>query len=193
MNCTKESNSKKYELNKIDIFDDLKNDYFLRIIFDNLQKKKMLNIIKYNKKIQKRININNNDFKEYSEIYSSIELEIIPINNKSGIFINIKKEDEKYYHIYFNNKEEIKRNYIKQNENINKITIIINNQIKSFSGLFCYCECIESMYFKKFYRNNINNMNDMFYGCSSLKEINLSNFNTNNVINMNYHNPGCYP
>ena len=38
-------------------------------------KKKSLDIIKYNKNIQKRINISIKDYKEYSEIYSSIEIE----------------------------------------------------------------------------------------------------------------------
>ena len=50
--------------------------------------------------------------------------------------------------------------------------------------LFYYCECIESINFKKLNRNNITNMNNMFCGCSSLKELNLTNFNTNNVTNM---------
>ena len=73
-------------------------------------KKKSLEIIKYNKNIKNRINISIKDYKEYSEIYSSIEIEIKPVKNKFGKFINIKKENEKYYHIYFNdNKEEIKK------------------------------------------------------------------------------------
>ena len=49
---------------------------------------------------------------------------------------------------------------------------------------YCWCECIESINFKKFYRNNITDMSCMFRGCSSLKDLNLKNFNTNNVTNM---------
>ena len=69
----------------------------------------------------KRINIDINDYKEYSEKYSSIEIEI-KINNKEYCeFINLKKEEEKYYHIYFNNNsEEIKRKYINKYEKILK-------------------------------------------------------------------------
>ena len=63
--------------------------------------------------------------------------------------------------------------------------------MKSFKELFCFCECIESLKFIKFYRNNITNMEGMFSFCSSLKELNLSNFNTNNVTNMNYMFEGC--
>ena len=133
-------------------------------------KKKILDIIKYNKNIKERINISLQDYKEYSEIYSSIEIEIKPANNKYGKFININEENENYYHIYFNdNKEEIKIKYLNENENIDKIKIIVDYQVKSFEALFKYCECIEYIYFKKFFRNNINNMVDMFYWCFSLK------------------------
>ena len=109
-------------------FENIKADYFLEKVFNNVEKKKLLNIVKYNKNIKKRINININDFKEYSERYSSIEIEIKLVNNKYSKFINIKDEDEKkYYHIYLNNnKEEIKRNHINEGEQIQIIKIKIN-------------------------------------------------------------------
>ena len=81
-------------------------------------------------------------------------------------------------------KKEIENTLLNKNDNISKITIIIDYQIKSFSSLFYYCWIIESIKFKKFYRNNVNDMSDMFYKCSSLKELNLNNFNTNNVTDM---------
>ena len=170
------------------IFKNLKNDYFLKKLFHNLLKKKSLDIIKYNKSIQKRIDININHYKVFSEQYSSIELEIIPIKGEYGPFINIAEEDKKYYHIYFNdNKEnEINNTFVNENHNASKINITIDYQVKSFSRLFYGCGCIESINFKKFFRNNINNMSEMFCHCSSLKELNLSNFNTNNVTNMRY-------
>ena len=112
MNSASELTKDKRELNKIelkDIFKNLKNDYFLQNVFNNLMKKKSLDIIKYNNNIKERINISIKDYKEYSEIYSSIEIEIKPFNNKYGKFINMN-ENEIYYHIYFNdNKEEIKK------------------------------------------------------------------------------------
>ena len=74
-------------------YEKLKNDYFLQKVFNNVEKKKLLNIVKYNKNIKKRINININDFKEYSEKYSSIEIEIKLVNSKYSKFINIKDED----------------------------------------------------------------------------------------------------
>ena len=109
ISCVKKNNDKgnlnhlksKYKL------DNIKSKHIVEIIFDNIQKKKALDIIKHNKKLQNRININNNGWKKLCEI----EIEIIPIQNSFGKFININKEDELYFHIYFNDdKEEIKRN-----------------------------------------------------------------------------------
>jgi len=197
MNSSSELSKEKIGLNKIeskDILKKLKCKYILQILFNNLFKKKSLEIIKYNKDLKNRISISVKDYKEYSEMYSSIEIEIKPVNNKYGKFkfININKENEKYYHIYFNdNKEEIKRDYLNVNENVTKIKIILDYQIKSFEGLFENCGFIEYIYFKKFNRNNINNMSYMFFECYSLKELNLSNFNTNNVIDMRFMFCGC--
>ena len=79
-----------------DIFKKLKSSYILQQFFDYLERKKLLDLIKYNKNIKRRINININDYKEYSELYSSIEIDIIPKMNKYGNFINITKQNEKY-------------------------------------------------------------------------------------------------
>ena len=190
------SNNQKTETNKTEAkcdFKAIKNDYFLMKVFNNLQKKNSLEMAKYNKKIKKRLNLNINDYKEYCEIYSSIEIELIPVNDKFGKFININEKNSLYYHIYFNNnnKEETKRNYLKKNEKVNKINIIIDYQVESLFVLFKDCVCIESINFKKFYRNNIINLSWMFCKCSSLKEINLSNFNTNNVTDMQGMFYGC--
>ena len=126
----------KNQLKSIDKFNNIKSKYILEKVFNNLKNGKTLNIVKYNENIKKRINININDYKEYSEKYSSIEIEIKPVNKKYGKFINIKKEEEIYYHIYFNNnKEEIKRNYIKEDEQIKIIRIKIDYQVKSFESL----------------------------------------------------------
>ena len=164
----------------------------MRKLFGIMQKRISLKIIKYNINIQKRMNININNYKDFFEKFSSIELEIIPIQNEYGPFINIKEEDKKYFHIYFNNnKAEIKKTELNKEDKVSKINIIIDYQIKSFEKLFYKCECIESINFKKFNRNNITDMSYMFCGCSSLKELNLNNFNTNNVTNMSGMFSGC--
>ena len=180
-------------MNSNNILKNIKSVYFIQKFFDYIHKRKTLETIKYNKIIQKRINININHYKMYSENYSSIEIEIKPVKNKYGTFINIKEEDKKYYHIYFNDnkEEEIKNSPKKNNFNVSKINIIIDYQVESFNKLFEDCFYIESIYFKKFYRNNIIDMSEMFSCCSSLKELNYNNLKTNNVTNMHALFFGC--
>ena len=86
----------------------LKSDYFIQKFFGYMSKRKSLETVRYNKSIQKRIDININHYKAYSEEYSSIELDIIPIKGKYGNFINIEEEDKKYFHIYFNDNKKKK-------------------------------------------------------------------------------------
>jgi len=171
----------------------LKSGFFIQKVFDYLHKRRSLGIIRYNKSIQKRINRNINHYKEYSEKYSSIEIELKPKKNEYGRFINVKKEDEAYYHIYYNDnkRKKIKCTSLNKNDKVTKIGIIIDHQVKSFYGLFDNCNCIESICFKKFFRNNITDMSSMFYECLSLKELNLNNFNTKNVNDMSNMFSGC--
>ena len=76
--------------NKLNIsLDNLKSDYFLQKFFANINKKKSLEIIKYNKNVQKRLNININNYIIFSKLYSSIKIEIKPITQKYGQFINL--------------------------------------------------------------------------------------------------------
>ena len=161
-------------------------------MFEFIKKNKSLEIIKCNKKIQKRLNLSINNYKEYSQLFTPIEIELNIADNKYGIFINYEEKDSIYYHIYFDNSnEEIKRNYLNENEKVKIIKIIIDCQVISFKTLFYFCTCINSITFKKFYRTNINDMSDMFSECQTLKEINFANFNTNNVTNMSYMFTGC--
>ena len=108
-------------------FDNLKSDFFLRKLFDLIKINKSLAIIKHNKKLQKRTKLTFNDYKEFSQLYSSIEIELKISDNKYGKFINIK-----------------------DNENVKMIRIIIDYQVKSFKELFKDCEWINSIFFKKF-------------------------------------------
>ena len=54
------------------------------------------------------------------------------MKDKYGEFINIKEEDKKYYHIYFNDnkKKEIENTSLNIDNNAYKISIIIDYQIK---------------------------------------------------------------
>ena len=163
-------------------FKNLISDFFLIKLFDHLHKTKVLEILRYNNHLQKRLNLSMKDYKDY---YETIEIDITPQIGIYGKFINIKKGDESYYHIYFNdNTEDIKRNNINKEDKVKKIKIIIYNKVKSFSQLFSSCECIKTINFTKFYRGNIYNMSFIFYECSSLEEIKLTSFNSSNVKDM---------
>ena len=76
------------------ILENIKSRYILSKIYDNMTKKKKLKIVKYNKRIQNRINSSIKDYKEYSETFTTIEIEIIPAKGEYGKFINIKENDE---------------------------------------------------------------------------------------------------
>ena len=161
----------------------IRSKYIIKKIFDNLKFKQLLKIIKYNKKLQNKIGINSNNYKNYSKII----IEVIPLENHYKNFINIIKDYKPFYHFYFNDsKNEITRDFIEEGEKIKKIKIILDNEIKSLSGLFRDCEIIEKINFVQFFRDDITDMSYMFYRCSSLTELNLKNFNTDNVTNMSW-------
>ena len=173
-------------------FENIKSDFILKKIFNIMKKNKFLDIIKYNKKLQKRFNLSINDYKDYFQLYSPIEIELEIFRYNHGNFINISNDEKEYYHIYFDDsKEEIKRNYFNKDDYVKNIKIIIDYQVKSFNELFAFCKCINSISFKKFHRTNITDTVKMFDTCLLLKEIDFSNFNTDNVTEMSYMFSGC--
>ena len=109
INVSKENSKDNESAKPNPILESLKSDYFLQKLYDIMPKKKKLEIVKYNKKVQNRLNLGIKDYKEYSETFTPIEIEVIPTKGKYGRFIYIDENDELYYHIYFNDdKEEIK-------------------------------------------------------------------------------------
>ena len=151
INVSKENSKDNESAKPNPILENIKSRYILSKIYNNMTIKKKLEIVKYNKKVQNRLDLGIKDYKEYSETYSSIEIEIIPTKDNYGEFINIDENDKLYYHIYFNdNKEEIKNKYeINEEDKVTKIKIIIDYQVKSFKELFSRCEYISSINFKK--------------------------------------------
>ena len=111
-------------------FINIKSNFVLKKIFNHLDKNKVLKIIRYNTNIKNRLYIDIEDYK-------SILMDIIPIPNKYGPFINIEEKNKKYFHIYFNdNKEEIKRTELSKGDKVSKINIVIDYKVKSFNKLF---------------------------------------------------------
>ena len=172
-------------------------------------------MINYSKKFQKKIEYGIGDYKEFSQLYSSIIIGIELADGYSTKYINFDEEDRQYFHIYFfknkitrneyiknrnmafkniENEEEIKRKkpYLNKNENINKyIKIKIDYQIRSFKNLFAECKYIKYIHFLKFHRKNIINMRGMFKKCPSLETIDFSEFNTENVTDMSFMFSEC--
>ena len=126
-------------------------------------------------------------------------------------FIRRKSQFESFYHINFDDDlTEIKDDYIKENDKVSKIKIIIDYEVDSLDTLFYDCSIIKKINFIHFTRNNIKtishmfkycrdlveinfnkcivenviDMKEMFYGCESLLELDLSFINTTNVTNM---------
>ena len=121
---------------KKSILENIKSKFILKRIIKNLQKLKLFELIKCNKSIQNSLKMNINSYKEFHETNTPIEIEIIPVEKFYGKFINIEENgDMLYYHIYFNDSnDEIKRNsFSYKNENVSKIKVIIEHEIKSFS------------------------------------------------------------
>ena len=172
------------------VFVNIKSKFILKRIFFNLDKKLLLIIIKISKILQKKLDLS---LTNYINFYTTIEIELKPAPNKYGEFIHFNKlKESSNYHIYFdNNNKEIKRNFIMEKDKTKKITILIDDKIKSFKALFLYCECIEYISFKRFYRKDIINMSEMFSGCTSLKQIDFFKFNTDNVTNMKFMFSEC--
>ena len=88
------------------MLENIKSKFILQKTLKNILKRKLFEIIKYNKKIQQRLDLNINDFIEYSELYSTVEIEIIPEKSKCGRFIHLVYNKDIYHHIYYNDNKE---------------------------------------------------------------------------------------
>ena len=76
-------------------------------------------------------------------------------------------------------------------EQINNITIILNNQIKDYSCIFYGLNNITIIDLSYFNTSLVTSMSYMFLGCSSLISLNLNNFNTSLITDMSYMFYGC--
>ena len=77
--------SKEEKLNQIKSkvnLNNLKSIVILKKILSYITKNETLNILRYNKKLQKRLNLSINDYKDYSQLYSPIEIELKFDENK---------------------------------------------------------------------------------------------------------------
>ena len=69
--------------------------------------------------MQKKLKISIKDFIEINDLYGPTKIEIIPIKNVYGKFINIKGNQKNLYHIYYNDtKIETKNKYHESFSNV---------------------------------------------------------------------------
>ena len=130
----------------------IKSKFILKKIFALIQYSKSLELIRYNKKLQIRLQIELNDYKEYLKT----EIEIIPTCILNDKLINIKDNDESYFHFYFNDEKEGKKiNELNLLCFIHKIKIIIEYEVKTYNRLFIGCDYIKKLKFIKFNRKDI--------------------------------------
>ena len=162
----------------------IQSKYIILQIFENLAEGKLLKLIQHNKEFQKETNKTIDDYKSFG----NIEIELIPDDNLSGgeTFINFIDE-RSFFHIYLNDdEEESKENYITTKKKIDKIRVILGNQIKSLRGLFKECKCLKEVYFTKFNRKDITDLGELFEQCTSLIKVDVSKLITDNVIRMDW-------
>ena len=165
----------------------IRSKYILKEIFSYIKIYVCLELIKYNKNLQNRLKKTILDYKNYSIII----IDIFPKQGAFGKFINIDLSKLKdFIAIYFIKKEgneKIERNFIKKDETINHITIILNTKgIKSLKGLFSRCDSILEIKFTYFLAGNIKYMDYMFAECSNLTKIDFKEFDTSSVLSMDY-------
>ena len=91
--ASKENNKENESAKPNPIIENIKSRYILSKIYGIMTQKKKLEIVRWNKRIQNILNLDIKNFKEYSQIFSSIEIEIIPRKDKYGKFINIDNKD----------------------------------------------------------------------------------------------------
>ena len=165
----------------------IKSSKILKLLFKFIHEEKYLKLIHYNKLLQNKLNVS---FDKYMN-YKQIEIEIFPKSkkNKPEIlkykFINTLFNPRNFFHIFFDNDNTpIRRNYLKGNENVSKIKILIDGGAKKFDNLFFGCKIIKELKIVKWYRKDITNMEYMFSECSSLINLDISKIKTDNVTNM---------
>ena len=130
-NTTKDEKSE--QIKSQIVFVNIKSIYILKKIAYIMGKEKLLAIMKYNKKLQKKYDLNINDYKEYIQLFSPIEIDLNLAENKYTKFINISNEKKDYFHIYLDNSnKEINFYYLSKSKKVKTIKIIIDYQVISF-------------------------------------------------------------
>ena len=157
------------------------------------------------KEIEKYIEEIENEVNRIKDNINYITAEIIVENIKNKIKIINSYEEymrnnypDEGLDNYYKNDDEIKKCEIYINEKIipfnyvyqfqkkgkYKIKYIFKNNITKTNFMFAECDQLMNINLSTFNSENVTNMNSMFYECNSLTSIDLSNINTENVTDM---------
>ena len=143
------------------MLENIKSSFILKVIFNVLTERKKLEILRYNKKFQNRIYLSIVDYKKYLQI----EIDLIlkdELNDYDIYYINKHFQNKPFVHIYFYYKEaERKILFITKNENITKIKVVVDKELKSFKSFFQNCSFIKEIIFNRFYKTDITDMSCM--------------------------------
>ena len=146
----------KNNSNKKSLIKKIRSEYIVKQILEHLNRIRLLAISQYNKKYQKMFDIQKEEYKKESY---RIEIEIIPVVDGKGKFINIRKGYEAHFKIYFNyNRQEVNKTKILKKDKVGKIKVVIDYKNNAFYGLFSECKCIKKIKFLKFNRPDIVNL-----------------------------------
>ena len=171
----------------------IKSKNNLRKLFNQLTTLQKLRIIRQNKKIQNKLNISKKDYEEYCTTIIEIVPYAISILEAQSKYINIINNiDKKYIHIFFDDsKDETHVEYLTNTDNVKKIKIIIDKEIKSFFRLFSQCKCIKRFKLSYCKRKDLPSMKYMFDECSSLEEIEMDRDVDFSATDMSYMFNNC--
>ena len=129
------------------------------------------------------INIEENDIDK--EIYF---LDNYEYKDKEGIIHyhdNLNELNELNTELYIENIKYKYQKYFKPKKiGINKIKLIINDNIIDCSYMFAGCDKIIDINFNNFNTKDVINMKYLFYECKNIKKLYLYSFDTKNVTNM---------
>ena len=89
---------------------------------------------------------------------------VIGYESQKSDFIKIENKYKPYFHFYFDNDEREKKvNFVTSEDNISKIKVIVDYEVKALNKLFYTCSSVYKINFTKFSRNNIKDMSYMFH------------------------------
>ena len=138
-----------------------------------IHERRTFKLINHNKYLQKRLDITEEDFINYYKIIINVKIRKEP-NEYSFFLPNTYYQSKKNFTIITETKPPllIKRNYIALHEKkINKVRIIIHENVQTLKSLFQDMKHIEEINFIRYNRLDIHDVSNLFKNCTSLKKI----------------------